>query len=66
MIDQMAHRYGMLPSDIISRATTFDMVVMDASSAYIEYLSNPNKAYENIPTEELLKIKERYEIQNSN
>lgn len=34
MIDTMAERYGMLPTDIIQRATTFDLFVFDSVVDY--------------------------------
>ena len=30
-IDNMAQRYSLLPSDILGRASTFDLAVMDAA-----------------------------------
>lgn len=57
LIDQMAQRYGLLPSEVLSRASTFDMVIMDAGQAYVDYLSNPDRAAQNVPEDELWKIK---------
>ena len=37
MIDSLGKRYGMLPSDILSRATTFDLYIMDASLTFENY-----------------------------
>lgn len=37
MIDAMAKRYGRLPSEIITEASTFDMVIMDAAMSYEAY-----------------------------
>jgi hypothetical protein len=34
MIDAMAERYGMLPTDIMDRATTFDLFVYDTIVGY--------------------------------
>ena len=58
MIDMLAHRYGLLPSEVMSRATTFDMVVMDMSLTYQNHLQNKNtEGY--VPqykTEDLVKL----------
>ena len=61
MLDQMGQRYGMLPSEVLSRASTFDMVIMDISLSVEN--NNRQKNQEGfvppVSTEELLKIKER-------
>jgi hypothetical protein len=33
----MAERYGLLPSEVLRRATTFDFVIMDMVASYKEY-----------------------------
>ena len=33
-LDNLAHRYGLLPSEVIARATTFDLYVIDLSARY--------------------------------
>jgi len=33
----MAERYGMLPSEVMSRATTFDLFVCDTAIGYRNY-----------------------------
>lgn len=43
MIDAMAKRYGVLPTEIMERATTFDLVVMDSAATYENYLHNKDK-----------------------
>ena len=61
MLDQMAQRYGMLPSDIMIKASTFDMVVMDVSvsvEAYFKQKDQPGYVPP-VSEEELLKIRER-------
>ena len=63
-LDAMAKRYGYLPSDIMNRASTFDMVVMDAAISYENYLEQQHRgggsvAPPNVPEEELLKILEK-------
>ena len=58
-IDNLAQRYGLLPSEVLNRATTFDLVIMDASMSYQNYLSqkeDPNYVPE-IPLDDLIKLK---------
>lgn len=61
MLDRMGQRYGLLPSEVITRASTFDMVVMDIS-LNVERYHHDRQQPGYIPpvsTDELLKIKER-------
>jgi hypothetical protein len=37
-IDAMAKRYGKLPSEILTSASTLDLVVLDAALTYENYL----------------------------
>lgn len=34
LIDTVAERYGMLPSEVITRATTFDVFIADTAIGY--------------------------------
>lgn len=34
MIDTMAERYKLLPSEVLNRASTFDLYVLDAAVSY--------------------------------
>jgi hypothetical protein len=36
-LDNMAHRYGKLPSEILASASTLDLWVMDAAYSYRDY-----------------------------
>jgi hypothetical protein len=36
-IDNLAHRYSVLPSEALSRATTFDLAILDASAKWERY-----------------------------
>jgi hypothetical protein len=36
-IDSLGKRYGMLPSEVISRANTFDLYIMDAALTFENY-----------------------------
>ena len=40
MIDTMAERYKLLPSEIVNRGSTFDLYVMDAAMSYHNYQHN--------------------------
>jgi hypothetical protein len=37
-LDNLAKRYGLLPSEALGRATTFDLYVLDVSSKFQNYL----------------------------
>ena len=36
-IDNLAHRYGILPSEALARANTFDLAVLDISAKWERY-----------------------------
>jgi hypothetical protein len=38
LIDTMAERYGLLPSEVMLRANTFDVFVVDTAIGYRNYL----------------------------
>ncbi len=64
MIGRMAEKYGILPSEVIARATTYDLMITDALATYDAY--QQQKASGSIdPTiyglkeDELLKIMEK-------
>jgi hypothetical protein len=60
-IDQLGKRYGMLPSDIITRASTFDLVIMDIAMTLERHEQEASQPgyIPDVTEEELLKIKER-------
>lgn len=43
VVDSLGKRYGMLPSRVMSEASTFDLFIMDASIAYENHVQE--KAY---------------------
>lgn len=46
MIDSLSKRYGLLPSETMMRANTFDLFIMDAAINYESYMreqNDPNK-----------------------
>ena len=57
----MGKRYGMLPSEVIIRATTFDLVIMDTALTLENHSREANQPgyIPDVSVEELLKIKER-------
>jgi hypothetical protein len=56
----MGKRYGMLPSEVIVRANTFDLVIMDtAMSLERHFQEEQQEGYvPDLSVEELLKIKD--------
>jgi hypothetical protein len=57
MIDSMAKRYGLLPSEVMCRATTFDMVIMDTAQSWINHQQSKNSnSVPDVPLEELEEI----------
>lgn len=43
LLDTMAERYGLLPSEVISRATTFDIFVADTAIGYRNFLHDKSQ-----------------------
>ena len=37
MVDAMAERYSVLPSDVLSKGNTLDLLIFDASNSYRKY-----------------------------
>lgn len=60
-LDRMGQRYGMLPNEVMIRASTFDLVVMDVAMTMEQHArDSQEKGYvPPVSTDELLKIKER-------
>lgn len=44
MVEQMAHRYGMLPSEILARGTTQDVFMFDVYTTYQNYVNEQQRA----------------------
>lgn len=40
MIDTMAERYAMLPSEVLTRGNTMDLLIFDACSSYKRHLQD--------------------------
>ena len=61
-IDALGKRYSLLPSEVMSKASTFDLVVLDAAIGYEVYLQNKADGKKEAPKlsqEELTKMMER-------
>lgn len=60
ILDNMGKRYGMLPSEVIVRANTFDLVIMDTAMTLEKHANESSKSgyIPDISVEDLLKIKE--------
>lgn len=61
-LDTMSRRYGILPSDAIGRATTFDLVIMDAALGYERYQqdrSEGRKPTPQVSTQQMTAMLER-------
>lgn len=37
MIDSLAKRYGLLPSEVLNRSNTFDLYIMDVALSFEQY-----------------------------
>jgi hypothetical protein len=63
-IDAIGKRYGMLPSEVLSRANTFDLFIIDAALSYEQYhhkksMNNGQEPVDVYTTEQLLNIMNR-------
>jgi hypothetical protein len=48
-IDALGKRYSLLPSEVMSKASTFDLVVLDAAIGYEVYLQNKAEGKKETP-----------------
>jgi hypothetical protein len=58
-LDNLGKRYGMLPSQVLNQASTFDLFIMDASMGYENHMNRDPKQIPDVPEEDLLKILEK-------
>ena len=66
-IDALAERYGQLPSEMVRRATTFDLFIFNAANDYRALLQRRASGEPDpIPLEVLLKKKEAYDGNKGN
>jgi hypothetical protein len=54
-IGHLAKTYGILPSEVAARATTFDLMVTDVFTTWENHQRNPN-GIENYSQEQLLEV----------
>jgi len=62
MIDSIAERYGLLPSEVLARATTLDLHITDAAMSYRTYQQRraQGEAAEEYTTAELTAMMENF------
>jgi len=59
-IDTMSQRYGILPSELLQRATTFDLFVCNTSIRYQQNKENESQGkFDHYSEEELMAIRNR-------
>ena len=60
-IDRMGQRYGLLPSELMMRANTFDLVIMDSAMTLERHFNDSSQEgyIPEVSVDELLKMKER-------
>lgn len=64
MIGRMAEKYGVLPSEVLARATTYDLMITDALATYDAYQQqkaegNVDPSLYKLNDDEMLKILEK-------
>ena len=67
MIDAMAERYSMLPTDIMDRATTFDLFVYDTVVGYKNAKMREEQGVKETPAvseEKMLQAYEKMRLRN--
>lgn len=57
-VGHIAKTYGLLPSEVLARATTYDLMVNDVCTAWENHRSNPTDL-NNLDTEQLQAIVNR-------
>jgi hypothetical protein len=60
-VGRLAKQYGMLPSEVIQRATTFDLMVTDVLATYDEYIMHKSSGTI-MPQDDAFSVDELYEI----
>lgn len=54
-IGHIARTYGLLPSEVLARATTYDIMITDVYTTWENYQKDPN-AMDNYDQEQLLEL----------
>ena len=68
-IDALGKRYSLLPSEVMVKASTFDLVVLDAALGYQSYIQDKaegKKAPVNATQQEMMAAMERVNKQDGN
>lgn len=68
-IDAIGKRYSVLPSEVLDRASTFDLVVIDAALGYEKYITDKAEGKREAPKlsqDEMTKMLERTKKRNGN
>lgn len=68
-IDGLGKRYGLLPSEVLKRADTFDLYIIDAALTYEQYhhkktMNKGQEPVENYTNDQLLEMFNRGKQQN--
>jgi hypothetical protein len=57
----MAKRYSLLPSEVLERASTFDLVILDATLGYEQYMTNKDRKQPvSLSPDQLAQVKEQF------
>lgn len=59
----MAKRYGLLPTEVLERATTFDMVILDAAVGYEQFVTDRARGVKKspeVPQQKLVEVINQY------
>jgi len=68
-IDAIGKRYSLLPSEVMTKASTFDLVVLDAAIGFQTYMQDKAEGKRESPKlsqEEMMKMVERTKQKNGN
>ena len=68
-IDALGKRYSLLPSEVMTKASTFDLVVLDAALGYQTYIQDKadgKKATPTLSQEEMMAAMERVRKDGTN
>ena len=68
-IDALGKRYSLLPSEVMEKASTFDLVVLDAALGYQNYIQDKadgKKATPKLSQEEMMAAMERVRKDGNN
>lgn len=61
-IDTLGRRYGVLPSQVLAKADTFDLYIMDAALTFEQYHNQKANSKNGLPPAPNLSTEELYEL----